>query len=108
MKGNSTNKWVENAQKQTNNRVQNKENSFEVKYGNRKKITERLNGWIIWKKNCKDSINGSKADIHRKSLRGTLKNVPNWKTPNRDDINEFWFEKSRLSMKDWLLNWVDA
>ena len=45
-KENSTNKMVENARGQTNNRTQKKQNNFGVKYGNRKNVTERLIGLI--------------------------------------------------------------
>ena len=42
-KENSSNKSIENAQRQTNQWMQMKQTNFGVKYGNRKNITERLN-----------------------------------------------------------------
>ena len=38
-----SNKYVENIQEQTNNRIK-KQNNFRVKHGHRKNITEKLNG----------------------------------------------------------------
>ena len=43
-------KSVDKAQKQMNNRIQNKQNGFGEKYGNWKNITDRPNGiWIFFK-----------------------------------------------------------
>ena len=44
IKENSTNKLVENAQSQINNRTQKKKNGFGVKYGERGNKIEMLNG----------------------------------------------------------------
>ena len=45
---------------------------------------------------------GPKAKIQVDLLRATFKNVPNWKTPNHDDINGYWFKKSFPSSTEWL------
>ena len=42
-KENSTSKYVENAQKLTNNQMQRKQNNFGAKYGNGENITEKPN-----------------------------------------------------------------
>ena len=34
-----------------------------------------------------------RTDIHLESLRTTLKNVRNWKTPGHEGIHGFWFKK---------------
>ena len=59
------------------------------------KIWERKAEWIkIMKKELKDLEEGSGASIHLKSLRATLRKVPNWKTPGQDGIHGFWSLKS--------------
>ena len=54
-KENFSSKVDENAQVHTDNQMQRKQNYFGVKYGNGKSRTERPNGLITWKKNCKES-----------------------------------------------------
>ena len=64
MKENPTNKLVESAQRQINNRMQKKQNNFEVNYGNRKKVnTEWTNNM---KKQSEEFPNGN---IQLDSLR---------------------------------------
>ena len=44
---------------------------------------------------------GPKAKIHIDSVRTTLKEIPNWKTPDHDSIHGFWIKKnSPPSMTD--------
>ena len=54
--------------------MQKEATDFEEKYRKRKKIKERLNGWIIWE-NIQRLEEGTNEDIHKELLRITLKKV---------------------------------
>ena len=76
--------------------MQRKQINFGVRYGNRKDVTEKLNG---------KELKGLK--IHLELLRTTLKNVLNWKTP----VYHKWIlvkKNSRLFTTDCFFNRVDA
>ena len=91
MEENSTHKLVENARGHTNNRMQKKQNNFEVKYGKGKRHN-RKGKWISnMKKELQELEENPEVIIHLELLRAALKKVLNWKTPVHDGIHGFWF-----------------
>ena len=44
-----------------------------------------------WKKSCKNWKKAQRQKIIHDSLRATLINIPNWKTPGHDGLHGIWF-----------------
>ena len=67
--------------------MQNNAQSFGAIFGvSENSITERHNGWKIWRKRVNDERPQERVSISVEKIRKQCRKIPNWKAPGRDGV----------------------